>query len=87
MSLGDAVADKLKHRLADIRAARSVEDLPVGRPHIWRDDGKHIAVELCDGQSLVFVANHTNNPITKAGILDWPKVSRIKIVRIGSEND
>jgi hypothetical protein len=87
LSLGAEAAEILKHRLADLRAAQSPLDLVVGRPRVL--DGASLQamiVELCNGWRIVFSANHPNNPVTEAGNLDWVGVSRIKILRIESEN-
>jgi proteic killer suppression protein len=81
--LGDKVADKLKRRLADLRAATSVKDIVAGKPQVLLGKYKHqIAVELCDGYHLVFCANHNTNPLLKSDEIDWSCVSRIKILRI-----
>ncbi|MDO8261703.1 MAG: hypothetical protein Q7T21_00605 [Gallionella sp.] len=81
--LGTKVADKLKRRLADLRAATSVKDIVAGKPEVLFGKYKHqIAVELCDGYCLVFCANHNTNPLLESDELDWSRVSRIKILRI-----
>ena len=85
--LGPTVAEFLKRRLADIRAATSVKDLVVGRPReLDTSDARHMVVDLCDGYRIVFAANHPKNPVTETGDLDWPMVSRVKIMRIEKDN-
>lgn len=85
--LGPKVAEVLKHRLADLRAATSVMDLVVGRPRILEDsDHQRMTVDLCDGFRIIFSANHPNKPVSETGELDWTKVSRIKILWIEREN-
>jgi proteic killer suppression protein len=82
-----AVVEILKHRLADLRVAQSPRDLVAGRPRVL--DGARpqpMILDLCDGWRMVFSANHPSNPVTEAGNLDWARVSRIKILRIESEN-
>lgn len=87
LELGAAAATMLKHRLADLRAASSVRDIVAGRPReIDGPPPKPMVVDLCDGRRIVFTANHPNNPLTEAGNLDWRTVSRIRILRIESEN-
>ena len=87
--LGSTVAEVLKHRLADLRAATSVNDLVAGQPR--ERDGvnqqKEMVVELCDGYRIAFEANHRKNPMKETDILDWAKVSRIKILRIETDHD
>lgn len=81
--LGKRVAEKLKRRLADLRAATCVKDIVVGKPREL--DGKHhqqIALEVCEGYGLIFCANHIVNPLLESGGIDWSRVSRIKILRI-----
>lgn len=81
--LGNAVAQTLKHRLADLRAAASVNDLVAGRPHVLDSSVLQVmVVDLCDGYSLLFKSNHTKCPLTGADDIDWGRVSRIKIVAI-----
>jgi proteic killer suppression protein len=84
--LGRSVGEVLKHRLADLRAAISVNDLLVGRPRILDGDthNLHMVIDLCDGYQVIFRANHPNNPVGENGKIDWQKVSRIKILRIES---
>jgi proteic killer suppression protein len=81
--LGVSVAEKLKRRLADLRAATSIKDLVVGRPHeVAGDSYSHLALELCEGSRLVFSANHNTVPVLKSGGVDWSKVRRVKIQKI-----
>jgi len=84
---GEAVADVLRHRLADLCAAKSPNDLPVGRPRALRSDATKMCLDLCDGYIVTFCANHPNNPHLSSGLPDWEKVSRIKILDIAREND
>ena len=83
LEFGPRIAEALKHRLADLRAATSPKDLLVGRPREGSDPNSMV-VDLCDGYQLVFCANHSKSPVTDAGKLDWPKVSRVKILGIES---
>ena len=82
-----AVAEILKHRLADLRVAQSPRELVAGRPRVRDGAGSQpMIVDLCDGWRIVFSANHLSNPVTEAGNLEWARVSRIKILRIEREN-
>ena len=85
LELGARVAEALKHRLADLRAATSPKDLVAGRPCVSAD-GQHMSIDLCDGYRLVFKANHPNYSRQGPDDLDWAKVSRIKILRIEKDN-
>lgn len=84
---GEAVADVLRHRLADLCAAKSPNDLPVGRPRALRSDPTKMCLDLCDGYVVTFCANHPNNPNTPSGPPAWENVSRIRILEIAREND
>lgn len=86
---GAEVAQALKHRLADLRAATSVKDLVVGQPRVLdgEADRKYMYLDLCNGYRMVFSANHPTPPMTDSGNLDWAKVSRVKISRIERIDD
>ena len=87
LELGDKVAEMLKHRLADFRAAKSVKDLLAGRPRLLNGTGRlQMIVDLCDGWEIIFAANHTENPTAENGDLDWERVSRIKILQIRGDH-
>lgn len=79
LKLGTKVAAVLKHRLADLRAADSVDDLPISNLAKRRDD---CALELSGAAQLVFCPNHVTAPPHKSGV-DWAKVTRIKITKVG----
>lgn len=79
------VARKLKARLADLRAANSVNDLIAGNPRELEGNyPSRFAVDLCDGYHLIFCSNHNSTPLAGADMVDWSKVSRIKILNIGA---
>jgi hypothetical protein len=83
---GKNVTESLKHRLADLEAAPAALDLIAGRPQLQNPSG-HYSVGLADGFCLEFAANHVKNPVDKKGEVDWSKVTRIQIVRIGKCHD
>lgn len=81
--LGPDVARKLKHRLADLRAAESVKDLVAGRPRETESANPGcFVVDLADGFRLAFCANHNNVPLLPTGKVDWAAVNRVRILRI-----
>jgi hypothetical protein len=80
-ALGSDVAMYLRRRLADLRAAASMEDLMAGRPRQSPDRSK-LLLDLVAGQVLVCEPNHRVRPREKAGVPDWPRISRVKIVAI-----
>jgi len=75
------VAEMLKHRLADLRAAKTPKDLLAGHPRV-DESGSWMIVDLSGDSRIVFKANHVKNPIGENGELDWSRVNRIKILRI-----
>jgi hypothetical protein len=81
--LGAAAAEALKHRLADMRAASSINDVLVGQPKLVDGKGgEEIVLELSDQHRVFFSANHVKNPMNDSNFVDWTKVTRIKILRI-----
>lgn len=85
LELGQSVAEVLKRRLADMRAATSPKDLVAGQPRIGADR-RQMIVDLCDGHRIVLEANHPNDPKMDSDDVDWESVSRIKVLRIESDN-
>ena len=85
VELGEAVAEILKHRLADMRAAASTRDLLVGKPRVDAG-GHHMIIDVGDSYRIVFKANHVKCPMTENNEVDWARVNRIKILRIESNN-
>ena len=82
-----SVAETLKHRLADLRAAGSVNDLIAGRPRLLSSPGNNqMVLDLPDRYHMIFSANHPNNPVSSDGTTDWANVRRIKILRIDSDS-
>ena len=81
--LGMKVAAMLRERLADIEVAKSVLELPAGRPReIAGNPLPRYAVDLADGYRLVLGANHNDVPMLKKGGVDWKNVSRVKVLKI-----
>lgn len=79
--LGATVAEALKHRLADLRAASSPKDLVAGRPRIM-PDGERMALDVGETHHIVFKSNHPDHPVTETNEVDWSRVSRIRILGI-----
>lgn len=88
LDLGVQVAEMLKRRLADLRAATSVKDIVASQPHELDGalDG-YLAIDLLESHSIVFCANHASNPLLHSGKVDWSKVSRVKIMSIGGNHE
>jgi hypothetical protein len=88
LQLGPTVAEVLKHRLADLRASKSVADLVAGSPRFLNStiDHKYMSIDVSDGYVIVFCANHTKQPVSTDGKFEWINVSRIKILKIERKN-
>jgi proteic killer suppression protein len=86
--LGTKVAEKLKRRLADLRAATCIKDLATVRPYELEGiHQKQIALDLCDDYRIVLCANHNSVPLLDSGAIDWSMVNRVKILRIEGTHD
>ena len=86
LKLGEAVSEALRRRLADLRAAKSIYDIVVGRCRFEdAKDEQIVIIDLLEDNRLVFVANHPRNPALTDGSLDWSAITRIKIIQIGGD--
>jgi plasmid maintenance system killer protein len=88
VELGPAIAKALQNRLADLDAAPTVKDLPIGNPSELTGDrlNTKYKLDLIDGYRLVFCCNHVKPPM-KYDKIDWEKVSHIQILQIEDTND
>jgi plasmid maintenance system killer protein len=81
--LGADIASVLKRRLADLRAARSPRELPLGNLRLENGEkGKVFVIDVCEGVQLVFCSNHVKPLLTVDGDVDVPRIGRIKILEI-----
>ena len=82
-TLGDDVAANLAARVADLRAAPTIGDLPVGRPRVGGPELELLTVELGSATRMVWVANHSRPSKTPEGKIDWDRTNRIRLLEIG----
>lgn len=82
--LGQEIAENLKRRLADLRAAVSVHDLPLGNPRVNESNVDEMMIDIGANARLVFTANHPKNPRAERGEVAWDRVVRLKLLRIES---
>jgi plasmid maintenance system killer protein len=82
--LGVDLANELRRRVADLRAATSVQDLLIGVPRETQTD--QISLDVAPTFQITFCANHNTVPKLESGAIDWSKVSRVKILGIESKN-
>ena len=82
--LGDRCAKVLQQRLAEMKAADTLEDLgkiPGARCHELKADRKgELAVDLVHPKRLVFVPDHDPAPSKADGGLNWSQVTRVLIL-------
>lgn len=84
---GDRVGEAIKARLADLRAASTISDVVAGNPRVLTIDGKPVmSLDVHESCSLVFCPNHLRVPLLPDASVNWSAVSRIKILKIGSDN-
>ena len=83
-TFGAGVAEQLMHRVADMMAAPSPLDLIAGNRRTSSVNQDCLVLDLCDGFEIEFRANHVSIPTDHRGQIDWRKVNRVKIIRIGS---
>lgn len=82
--LGEETAEKFIRRLADLRAAICINDLVAGNPReLNHSSEQQFAINISDDLNIIFCANHNTNPLLKCSKIDWSKVTRIKILKIG----
>ena len=85
-ALGRGGAEVLKRRLADLRAAESLQDLLAGSPRIVENDAEpHLIVYLAGGYVLRLVPNHPIVAPRQCLGGDWTMVRRLKIISISKE--
>ena len=60
---------------------------PLRDGYVLQNPTGNCSVRLVDGFCLEFAANHVKNPLDKNKNVDWKKVSRIQVVRIGKCHD
>ena len=85
---GKVGARKLRSRLADLAAAKSVRDLVAGRPHPLKGDrAGQFALDLEGAKRLVFRPVNDPIPYREDKSIDWSKVTSICVVFIGDYHD
>jgi hypothetical protein len=83
--MGEPAADDLRTRIADLRAATYLADLPpVGRPTIVDGNPPELHFELRDGWSLLMAVIQQTIPRTAAGDLDQARVHRARVDKVAA---
>jgi hypothetical protein len=85
--LGDSTALALHARLADLLAAKSPDELPLGFIPC-KDFPKRFSVSLGADGSAVFESNHLRDrQAPEHQSIKWQGVSRIKMIELAVNND
>ncbi len=81
--LGEELSISLRRRLSDIRAAKNIQELPIGNPMPFENEnGSFCKISLQKGHELVFCCNHIYTPKGGDDNIDWSLVRRIKLLEI-----
>jgi len=84
---GAPAAESIMRRLADLRAASSINDVAVGNPReAPKIRPQTMVLDAAAGYRILFRANHLKPPLGPDGSINWSAVSRIKLMSI-EKND
>lgn len=83
---GRRVAESLVRRLADLRAAPAVFDLPFEWEPTIQTNKPGFKVWIIDHSRMVWIVNHQQVPRTESTI-DWSRVRRIQLDSIKGVNE
>lgn len=81
-AFGPNVARTLQQRLADLRAADTIDDLIVGDPIISGPDESTLTIAIVPGVRTVWSPNHVNAPRQADGHIAWDRTRRIRLLAI-----
>lgn len=85
-TFGKALAERLQQRLAELKAADTLDDisrLPPVRCHELSQDRKgQLAVDLVHPKRLIFEPDHNPAPRRADGGLDWSHVTKICVIEV-----
>jgi hypothetical protein len=81
-AFGPLGAGGLRTRLADLRAAASLADLPASHHEIVEGDPPAIRFGLSGGLTVAAAINHAVTPRSSAGELDLARIRRALVLEI-----
>jgi hypothetical protein len=84
--LDGAVVEQLQARLADLRAADSVDDLVVGVRRPVDASATSVTLDLSQGYGIVCQVNHPTVPVDSDGNVAWARVRRLLITGISRDS-
>ncbi len=77
------MAEQLGNRISDLKVAGQVLELPVGlSAKVEGPKGETRFIDLAEGYVLSVVANNQEFPVDGNDRVDWPKVDRVRIIKI-----
>ncbi len=82
---GDAFAEKLKARLADLSAVSVASDLFMlpGKPRELTGDREgQMVLNLIDEHDLIFQSGHTQKRVLESGNVDWARIRRVQLLGV-----
>lgn len=80
---GEEVAMDLISRIADMNAAESPLELPVGNPHPLDPPKSHIySISLVNNHRLLFASNHAKHRGSNGEEIVWGDVFRVQVIDI-----
>jgi len=87
-AIGVESARKLQRRLAELKAAKNVTELPAGRPHPYTGTTeRRFSLDLAGGNRVLFIPSEEPPPRKEDGGIDWVAVAEVTIVFIGDNHD
>lgn len=86
--LGADSCRKLRSRISDLSAAKTVSELVAGRPHPYKGKNeRRFSLDLAQGKRLLFVPTKDPPPLKEDGGIDWGLVTEVTIVFLGDNHD
>jgi len=88
LQFGMHVALKLQTRIAELRAYNYADEILFGTPILENETAYSFPVYkvalMIDGYNIYFCSNHIEPAINDNNVIDWSRVSRIKIIEINN---
>ncbi len=80
--LGVKSSEQLRRRYSEIRVVHSVQEFVMGRTFELPCEGP-ISIDLMEGRVLELSSGHLKTPRTTENCVDWQKVTRVLISKVG----
>jgi hypothetical protein len=87
-TLGNEAARELRHRITDLLAMPNAREFMDLFPEQVIDHGNGVCVVLIGLYCrLAYQSGHVRTPLDTNGMTDWSRVTRIKIISLGHEDE